>query len=102
MIVFVDPFEEADELMGEDADQTSEQKATKEEKTMLQAKEEDVKPKVFRSGVGKYIPVKEAEGIDPSLSGTKRSVQNETSSSSAPKKSKLKLGSKTFGNFDSW
>ena len=81
--------------MGEDVDQTSEQKATKEEKvgspvslvsifkrnlyfcctlmlhvqTMLQAKEEDVKPKVFRSGVGKYIPVKEAEGIDPSLSG---------------------------------
>lgn len=83
--IFVDPFQEADEMLAKERAEELEkqQKAVVEE----QKRKERAQPlKVFRSGVGKYL---------------------NTASSSAPPESgeptsKKKKGNYGFSNFSSW
>uniref|UniRef100_A0A8C9U842 RING-type E3 ubiquitin-protein ligase PPIL2 n=2 Tax=Scleropages formosus TaxID=113540 RepID=A0A8C9U842_SCLFO len=91
--VFVDPYEEADAQIAAER----EKEKRKQEEQLASAAQSRTKadetPKVFRSGVGKYI----------NMEATKRAAALEESgpstSSAAPKKPKGRSG---FGDFSSW
>jgi len=85
-IVFVDPYEEADEQLAQLRKDEIEAKEKEEEAKRLAKKA--IKPKVYHSGIGKYIN-----------QGTS-SEEAEISSSSA-KKRKVKSGS-SFNDFSAW
>uniref|UniRef100_A0A8C9RX56 Peptidylprolyl isomerase (cyclophilin)-like 2 n=1 Tax=Scleropages formosus TaxID=113540 RepID=A0A8C9RX56_SCLFO len=93
--VFVDPYEEADAQVSIAAEREKEKR--KQEEQLASAAQSRTKadetPKVFRSGVGKYI----------NMEATKRAAALEESgpstSSAAPKKPKGRSG---FGDFSSW
>lgn len=84
--VFVDPFEDADEQL------KKEREDLKTNKPIEKLPKKDAEPpKIYRSGVGKYI--------NPS----KTAVKQKTSIDDAPSMSKKqKVISKNLSNFDSW
>jgi len=86
-LVFVDPFEEADEELAKDREE-EENRGKDEEKS--EVKEEPVR-KAFTSGVGKYI--------NPSLKKEARKAEPREEQSSKKMK---KNASYSFGNFSSW
>lgn len=55
--VFVDPYQEADELLQKEREEAK--KAEENEKSKLEVKKEAPPLKVYRSGVGKYINLEE-------------------------------------------
>lgn len=95
--IFVDPFQEADELLAKQrADELEkQQKAASDE----QKRKERAQPlKVFRSGVGKYL---NTASLAPSAS-TSTSNQSTTSADEPSAKKKKSNTSFGFGNFGSW
>ena len=90
--VFVDPYEEADEVLKkereEDIQKAKEEKA-KLEKERKKKVEMESSPKVYKSGVGKYI----------NLDAQKRSNDDEPSET---EKKKAKIVPGKFGNFSNW
>ncbi|XP_026694279.2 RING-type E3 ubiquitin-protein ligase PPIL2 [Ciona intestinalis] len=74
--VFVDPYEEADETLAELRRKEEEQRERKEEKEESE-KRAKMKPKVYKSGVGKYINFKSAQkgGLEGGSSTKKRKVK---------------------------
>ncbi|XP_046326965.2 RING-type E3 ubiquitin-protein ligase PPIL2-like [Haliotis rufescens] len=94
VIVFVNPFDEADEqLKKEREDELEKQKAAAEaeRKKKERRKMEEEGPRVFKKGVGKYI----------NMSTLKRSKDEEDASSETVKKKKTK-GEYSFGDFSAW
>ena len=92
--VFVDPFEDADQKLAAMRKKDAEDKL-KQESDELQRKEEALKaakPKVYRSGIGKYINTAKSS-IEPS--------SNEQEVREPKKKRKLK-SSKQLNDFSSW
>ena len=85
-IVFVDPYEEADEQLAQLRKEEIEAKE-KEEEAKRVAKKASIKPKIYRSGVGKYIK--------------QDSSTQDADSTPLSKKRKVKPGS-MFNDFSSW
>ncbi|CAG0918790.1 unnamed protein product [Notodromas monacha] len=104
--VFVDPFQEVDELLAKEREAEAKKKEEEKEEYELGVhgkKRADSKssaePKVFRSGVGRYI--------DPKRMSTKSSIDAPSTSTSAieeppPEPKKKKRDSAGFSNFSSW
>ncbi|XP_055324360.1 RING-type E3 ubiquitin-protein ligase PPIL2 [Sitodiplosis mosellana] len=91
-ILFVDPFQEADEMLAKErADELEkQQKAVADEK---KRKERNKPLTVFRSGVGKYL--------NTAATASKSSNQS-TISTEEPLSKKKKTKNYGFGNFGSW
>jgi len=87
-VVFVDPFEEADEKLASLRNEEVEAKY-KEEEELRKAKQAAEKPKVYKKGVGKYI----------NKAATK--TLNEEGAKSSNKKRTTKLSSQ-LNDFSSW
>lgn len=91
-IVFIDPFKEAAEQLKKDREEEEEKKrAEAEAKSAIRQKKVDQTPKVYKSGIGKYI--------NPSL--IKRSQEELTSAGPDSERKKLK-GTYGFKDFSSW
>lgn len=97
--IFVDPFQEADEMLAKERadDIEKQQKAVAEEK---KRKERAQPLKVFRSGVGKYLNTT-SEATSTSTSTSSERSATVTTSEPATKKKKP-TNSYGFGNFGSW
>lgn len=88
--VFADPYEEADEqLKAEREEDLEKQRKEEEEKKKKLKPKQDSGPKIYKSGVGKYI----------NSVAVKRTGETEESSSE-PKKKQSK--NYNFGDFSSW
>ena len=85
-VVFVDPYEEADEQLAQLRKDEIEAKEKEEEAKRI-AKKSSIKPKVYRSGVGKYIK--------------QETASEDAESSSSAKKRKVKPGS-MLNDFSAW
>ncbi|XP_019641125.1 PREDICTED: peptidyl-prolyl cis-trans isomerase-like 2 [Branchiostoma belcheri] len=100
-LVFVDPYEEAETLLAEE--RRKQQEAEEEERKSylnipVKRKKEPEGPKVFKSGVGKYINMASAStsSADP---GTSR--QTDSPQAAVPPKKKVKSSSK-LTDFSAW
>lgn len=91
--IFVDPFQEADEMLAKErADEVEkQQKAITDEK---KRKERTQPLKVFRTGIGKYL---NTTTVQPSTPG-----QPTTSTSEPTAKRNKPSSAHGFGNFGSW
>ncbi|KAH9524189.1 hypothetical protein Btru_053755 [Bulinus truncatus] len=91
-VVFTDPYEEADEQLKKEREEELEKQQQETEKEKKNKKKTDeVKIKVYKQGVGKYI----------NSAAVKRSVTSSTDDDTATD-SKKKKTSYDFGNFNSW
>lgn len=92
--IFVDPFQEADEMLAKErADELEkQQKIVADEK---KRKERAQPLKVFRSGVGKYLNTTEIQTSAPNRTAVSSNIGE-------PVAKKKKPVSSSFGNFGSW
>ncbi|XP_063820847.1 RING-type E3 ubiquitin-protein ligase PPIL2 [Pseudophryne corroboree] len=89
--VFVDPYEEADAQVALEREkaQKAEEEQRMKEKAVLPKKDQMQEPKMYRSGIGKYI----------NKTVAKRSADDNDSGASTSKKERVTRG---FGDFSSW
>lgn len=91
--VFVNPYEEADEELAtkrEEIIQKQEEELKAKRKYVYKAEPEDVAPKTYKKGVGKYI----------NPTAVKRSAVD--TASVPPVKKKAAVEGTKFGNFSAW
>lgn len=88
--IFVDPFEEVDELLWEERQKEMEE-AKKQEEILKGKRQLDPPKKAFTSGVGKFI--------SPAL---KKEARKSDSNGAGQPKSKKSKPSSNFSNFDAW